>query len=212
MRKKDGSIRLCGDYRSTVNEATKKASYPLPTTEDVLSILRGGTTFTTLDLAQAYQQLHVTPATPELLTVNTVKGLYKVKRLPFGVAAASAIFQRFMETTLIGLTGVCVYIDDIIVSGATEKEHKERLSAMLQRLAKANLRLNKAKCHFSVPVVQFLSHKIDARGIHTTDEKVQAIVEAPAPTSKQTLQSILGILAFYDRCFRTESHSSIRTV
>lgn len=95
-----------------------------------------------------------------------------MKRLPFGVAAAPEIFQRFMETTLSGLTGVCVYLDDIIVSGATEQGHKGRWSDVLQRLAKANLRLNKAKCRFSVPVVHFLGHKIDAKEIHSTGEKV----------------------------------------
>lgn len=208
VRKKNGD--LCGDYRCTVNEATKKTSYPLPTTEEVLSSLRGGAIFSTLDLAQAYQQLRVTPATAEILTINTIKGLYKVKRLPFGVSASPAIFQRFMETTLCGLAGVCVYLDDIIVSGATEAEHNDRLAAVLQRLAKVNLRLNKVKCRFAVPEVHFLGHRIDAKGIHTTDDKVKAIVEAPAPTSKQTLQSFLGMLAFYDRFL--ESRATIASV
>lgn len=199
VRKKDGSLRACGDYRCTVNEAAKKTSYPLPTTEEVFSTLKGGQVFSTLDLAQAYTQLHVSPETAQILTVNTTKGLYKVNRLPFGVSAAPAIFQRFMETTLSGLPGVCVYLDDIIVSGATAKEHKDRLAAVLERLAQANLRLCKSKCQFGVAEVKFLGHKIDAAGIHTSDDKVEAIVKAPAPTSKQTLQSFLGMLAFYDR-------------
>nr|XP_054932255.1 uncharacterized protein K02A2.6-like [Dermacentor andersoni] len=199
VRKKDGSLRACADYRCTVNEAAKKASYPLPTTEEVFSTLKGGRVFSTLDLAQAYTQLHVTPATAQILTVNTTKGLYKVNRLPFGVSAAPAIFQRFMETTLSGLPGVCVYLDDIIVTGATAQEHKDRLASVFQRLAQANLRLCKSKCQFGVAEVKFLGHRIDAAGIHTSEEKVEAIVKAPAPTSKQTLQSFLGMLAFYDR-------------
>nr|XP_054932847.1 uncharacterized protein K02A2.6-like [Dermacentor andersoni] len=104
-----------------------------------------------------------------------------------------------METTLSGLPGVCVYLDDIIVTGATAKEHKDRLASILQRLAEANLRLCKSKCQFRVAEVKFLGYKIDAAGIHTSEEKVDAIVKAPAPTSKQTLQSFLGMLAFYDR-------------
>ncbi|XP_072142311.1 uncharacterized protein [Dermacentor andersoni] len=183
VRKKDGSLRACADYRCTVNEAAKKASYPLPTTEEVFSTLKGGRVFSTLDLAQAYTQLHVTPATAQILTVNTTKGLYKVNRLPFGVSAAPAIFQRFMETTLSGLPGVCVYLDDIIVTGATAQEHKDRLASVFQRLAQANLRLCKSKCQFGVAEVKFLGHRIDAAGIHTSEEKVEAIVKAPAPTS-----------------------------
>ncbi|XP_077534700.1 uncharacterized protein LOC144146636 [Haemaphysalis longicornis] len=137
---------------------------------------------------------------------------FKARPVPFAMRASSeaqidkyvedaapAIFQRFMETTLSGLPGVCVYLDDIIVSGATAKEHKDRLGAVLERLAQANLRLCKSKCQFGVVEVKFLGHKIDAAGIHTSDDKVEAIVKAPAPKSKQTLQSFLGMLAFYDR-------------
>nr|XP_050028548.1 uncharacterized protein K02A2.6-like [Dermacentor andersoni] len=185
--KNDGSSRACSDYRCTVNEAAKKASYPLPTTEEVFSTLKGGRVFSTLDLAQAYTRLRVTPATAQILIVNTTKGLYKVNRLPFGVSAAPAIFQRFMDTTLSGLSGVCVYLDDIIVSEATAKQHKDHPASVLQRLAQANLRLCKSKCRFGVAEVKFLGHKIQSAGIHTSGEKVEAIVKAPAPTSRQTL-------------------------
>ncbi|XP_037505702.1 uncharacterized protein LOC119382034 [Rhipicephalus sanguineus] len=91
--------------KSTVNAVVKKTAYPLPTTAEVFAKLRGGTTFSTLDLYQAYQQLRVDDETAALLTVNTTKGLFKVNRLPFGVSAAPAIFQRMMETTLAGIQG-----------------------------------------------------------------------------------------------------------
>lgn len=199
VRKKNGTLRLCGDYRSTVNLATKASSYPLPTPEEVFSTLRGGKIFSTLDLTQAYQQLKVSESTSELLTINTIKGLYKVKRLPFGISAAPAIFQKFMESTLSGIPGVCVYLDDVIVGGASNEEHTERLELILERLANANLRISKEKCVFAVPEVKFLGHQIDAQGIHPTEDKVRAITEARAPTNKQELQSFLGLLTFYDR-------------
>lgn len=123
VRKTDGSVRLCGDYRSTVNLAAKPAAYPLPTPTEALSNLRGGTVFSTLDLAQAYQQLRVTDTTAEMLTINTIKGLFRVKRLPFGVAAAPAIFQKVMDMTLAGIPGVAAYLDDVIISGANAEEH-----------------------------------------------------------------------------------------
>lgn len=103
--KKDGSTSLCGDYRSTVNEASTKASYLRKS--EVLAKLEGGKIFSTLHLTQAYQQLKVTDEAAAILTINTSKGVYHVKRLPFGISAAPAIFQRCMETTLAGIKGVC---------------------------------------------------------------------------------------------------------
>lgn len=205
VRKKSGAIRLCGDYRSTVNAASKKASYPLPTTGEVLSNLRGGTTFSTLDLCQAYQQLKVTEETAAVLTINTMKGLYRVTRLPFGISAAPAIFQRMMETTLAGIDGISVYLDDIIISGASKKEHAERLEQVLSRLDSTGLRLKKEKCKFAVSEATFLGHKIDASGVHTTADKVQAILDAPEPTGKPELQAFLGLLAFYDRFLKNRA-------
>ncbi|XP_037521382.1 uncharacterized protein K02A2.6-like [Rhipicephalus sanguineus] len=189
----------------TMNQVSKKADYPLPTTDEVLSHLRGGKVFSTLDLAQAYQQLHVTPETSEILTLNTLKGLYKVKRLPFGISAAPAIFQRFMETMLSGITGVCAYLDDVIISGKDATEHAERLEEVLKRLRNCNLRLGKNKCCFAVREVSFLGHRIDETGVHTNEEKVRAITNAPAPNCKQALQSFLGMLAFYDRFLKNRA-------
>lgn len=205
VRKKNGSLRICGDYRCTVNQVSKKADYPLPSTDEVLSHLRGGKVFSTLDLAQAYQQLHVTPETAEILTLNTLKGLYRVKRLPFGISAAPAIFQRFMETMLSGITGVCAYLDDVIISGKDATEHAERLEEVLKRLRNYNLRLGKNKCCFAVRQVFFLGHRIDETGVHTNEEKVRAITDAPAPNCKQALQSFLGMLAFYDRFLKNRA-------
>ncbi|XP_064479086.1 uncharacterized protein K02A2.6-like [Ornithodoros turicata] len=199
VRKKDGEIRMCGDYKSTVNAMARKASFPLPTASEVLASLQGGSVFSTLDLAEAYQQLHVTEQTSKILTINTLKGLYAVHRLPFGISAAPAIFQRFMETILAGIPGTSVYLDDVIVAGRTDDEHKQRLEAVLRRLCDANLKLKKSKCHFAMPEVRYLGHRINAEGIHTTEEKVQALLDAPEPTNKAQLQSFLGMLAFCDK-------------
>ncbi|XP_037528183.1 uncharacterized protein LOC119405417 [Rhipicephalus sanguineus] len=199
VRKKSGLLRLCGDYRSTVNAASLKAAYPLPTTEEVLSTLRGGRMFSTLDLFQAYQQLPVTENTAKVLTVNTMNGLYAVKRLPFGISAAPAIFQKIMETTLAGIPGTSVYLDDIIVCGETPEQHNERLDQVLSRLGNMGLRLQKDKCRFGDMNVEFLGHRIDEQGVHTTGAKVKAIIDAPAPKNRVQLQAFLGLLAFYDR-------------
>lgn len=97
------------------------------------------------------------------------------------------MLRRFMENTLSGLPRVSAYLDDIIVSRVTEHKSRERLTKVIQRLVHENLRLNKAKCRFSVVGVHLLSHRNDAKGVHTTEDKVQAIVRATAPTSKEAL-------------------------
>lgn len=171
----------------------------MPTIPEILTNLQGGLVFSTLDLTQAYQQLRLTRDTADLLTINTIKGLYRVKRMPFGIAAAPAIFQRFMETVLARIPGIGVYLDDVIISGATAAEHLTRLDTVLTRLAQAGLRLKRCKCRFAVERVEYLGHTIDAAGIHPTDEKLKAIKEMPEPTCRTTLQSFLGLLAFYDR-------------
>ncbi|XP_064469780.1 uncharacterized protein K02A2.6-like [Ornithodoros turicata] len=202
VRKKDSGIRLCGDYKTTVNAVSKKASFPLPSASEIVANLQGGTleeVFSTLDLAQAYQQLRVTPETAQILTINMLKGLYAVHRLPFGVSAAPAIFQRYMETVLAGIPGTSVYLDDVIITRNTQVEHALRLKEVLERLKTANLRLKKSKCRFAVDEVCYLRHRINAEGVHTTQEKVQVLLDAPEPTSKTELQSFLGLLTFYDK-------------
>lgn len=205
--KKNGKIRLCGDYKCTVNPALQWETYPLPTTEQLFANLAGCKVFSRLDLDQAYQQLTVDDETADLLTVNTHRGLFRVTRLPFGVATAVAIFQRYMEELLAGLPMVHVYLDDIIVGGRTEEEHHRNLRAVLNRIQEDGVRLSKDKCAFGVSEVVFLGYRIDSQGIYPTEEKVKALKEAPAPKDKQQLQSFLGLLNFYNRFLRGAAHT-----
>lgn len=197
--KKSGEIRLCGDYRCTVNEATESDTYPMPTANEVFAAIAGGKFFSTLDLDRAYTQVVVTEDTAKLLTLNTCKGLYTVHRLAFGVKACPGIFQRLMASLLAGISGIAVLIDDIIVSGSTRQEMQERLDKVLERIGQAGLRLNKVKCKFYKRRVEFLGFIIDAEGIHPAPSKVEAIVKTPEPKNKQELQAFLGLYNFYER-------------
>ena len=163
--KRDGSVRLCGDYKLTVNRAAKTDTYPLPRIEDLFASLAGGTVFSKLDLAQAYLQVPLDEASKKYVTVNTHRGLFQYNRLPFGVASAPSIFQRIMENVLQGLTGVCAYLDDILVSGKTPEDHMQNLEAVLERLEQAGLRLKRAKCLFMLPSVEHLGFQISAKGL-----------------------------------------------
>ena len=151
--KRDGAIRICGDYKVTINQAAKVDTYPLPRIDDLLASLGRGKSFTKLDLAHAYQQIPLDEESKKYMVINTHKGLYRYNRLPFGVSSASSIFQRTMEGILRGIPNVCVYIDDILITGLSEQEHLKTLDDVLTRLAEAGLRLKKAKCSFMQPSV-----------------------------------------------------------
>ena len=120
--------------------------YPLPKPDDLFTALSGGKRFTKLDLKHAYQQMRLEDSAKELVTINTHKGLYQFNRLPFGVASAPAIFQRTMDVILQGLPGVICYIDDILITGSSDKEHLANLEEVLKRLQYHGVKLKSSKC------------------------------------------------------------------
>ena len=170
--KKDGSVRICGDYRLTVNQTAKLETYPLPRIEDLLASLSGGKTFTKLDLAHAYQQVELEENSRKFVTINTHRGVFEYTRLPFGVASAPAVFQRIMENLLQGLKHVCVYLDDILVTCSSERDHLDNLAEVLKRLEDAGMRLKRSKCEFMLPAVEYLGHKISDEGLQPTEGKI----------------------------------------
>ncbi len=159
----------------------KPDTYPLPRIEDIFASLANGNSFTKLDLAHAYQQISLTEESKVLTTVNTHKGLFRYNRLPFGVSAASSIFQRTMESLMQGLPHVVVYIDDILVTGFTEEEHLRTLEEVLDRLEKTGARLKREKCRFMLPMVEYLGHRISADSLQPTDAKIKALKQALIP-------------------------------
>ena len=185
--KTDGSIHICGDYKVTVNQAAKLDTYPLPRADDLFASLAGGKTFTTLDLAHAYQQIPLDEESKKLVCINTHKGLYAYNRLPFGVSSAPSIFQRTMEGILQGIEHVSIYLNDILITGRSEDEHLQTLDEVLTRLESAGLRLRQSKCAFMQPSVEYLGHRISGDGLHPTPNKIRALSDAPAPTNVSQL-------------------------
>ena len=193
------SVRLCGDFKVTVNPVAKLDRYPVPKVEDLFATLSNGKLFTKLDLRQAYQQLLLDDESKKYVVVNTTKGLFQYTRLPYGISSAPGIFQREMEHLLQGIPGVVVYLDDILVTGQDETSHLRTLETVLSRLRETGLRVKKSKCLFMVPTVSFLGHRIDADGLHPLDDKVRAIEAAPTPTNVTELKSYLGLLTYYGK-------------
>ena len=128
------SVRICGDFKQTVNKASPLDRYPIPKIEDLFAKLAGGQKFTKLDLSQAYQQLCLDDDSKKFVVVNTLKGLFRYNRLPFGISSAPGIFQRVIESLLQGISKVVVYLDDILITGSNDEEHLQNLTEVLKSL------------------------------------------------------------------------------
>ena len=203
--KANGQIRICGDYKVTINRSVVEDKYPLPRVNDLYASLAGGETFSKLDLRHAYLQLPLDEGSREYVTINTHKGLFRYTRLPYGISVAPSIFQRALECVLADIPRVCIFLDDILVTGKTREEHVANLRWVLRRLDEAGLKLNNDKCEFFNQSVVYLGHKIDRDGLHPTDDKVRAIRDAPSPTNVKELRSWLGLLNYYGRFLRNLS-------
>ena len=179
VSKADGTVRICGDYKVTINQHLKLDHYPMPKAEDIFSTLNGGEKFTKLDLSQAYLQLPLDEESQKLATISTHKGLFQYTRLLYGIASVPAIFQMTMDKVLQGMNGVSCYLDDILVTGRDETEHLTNLQRVFERLQEYGVQLKKSKCSFMRKSVEYLGYKIDVKGLQTTPQKVEAIQQAP---------------------------------
>jgi RNase H-like domain found in reverse transcriptase/Reverse transcriptase (RNA-dependent DNA polymerase)/Integrase zinc binding domain/Integrase core domain len=203
--KSDESIRLCADYKVTLNQYLHDDKYPIPKIEDLFARMHGGTYFCTLDVHKAYLHLQMDEEGALLQTISTHKGPYKVKRLMFGVKVAPNVFQRFMDQTLQGLDGVACFFDDILVQGTTLQQTYERLCAVLDRLRGKNLHLNKTKCQFFRRSVRYLGHEIDGKGLHPLSSKVDAIVNVPQPKDAGQVHTFIGMVNYYHKFIKDVS-------
>ncbi|KAI2660383.1 Transposon Ty3-G Gag-Pol polyprotein [Labeo rohita] len=157
VQKKSGAIRMCVDLREP-NKAVVTDSYPLPHIEEMLSLLRGATVFSTIDLESAYFQLPLHEESRDLTSFITHDGLFRFCRVPYGLASAPSAFQKILVTDLQGLPNVANYLHDIILWGHTQTEHDHMLKAVVQRLQDAGLKLNQSKCQFNKTSLRFLGH------------------------------------------------------
>ena len=147
--KPDGSVRLCGHYKVTVNKQCLVDPYPKSRIEDIFAELRGGQLFSKIDLHSVYSQVPVHDESLPYLTVNTHLGLFKVKRLPFGVNAAVGIFQSIVSGVLKGLDCGCVYLVDVLITGRDVAEHLHNIQLVLERLKRGGPTIKKRPYPFS---------------------------------------------------------------
>lgn len=200
VKKKDGTLRYCIDYRR-LNAVTRRDSYPLPRIDDSLDTLRQAKYFTTLDLASGYWQIELSEDARQKSAFCTTSGLYQFRVMPFGLTNSPATFQRLMERVLAGLQWqIClVYIDDIIIFGRTVEEHLAQLQTVFSRLKAAGLKLKPKKCHLFKRKVHYLGHMVSEDGVETDPEKTEAIRRWERPATVTDVRSFLGICSYYRR-------------
>ena len=198
--KKDGSLRICIDYRK-LNSKTIPDAYPLPRIEEALDALGNASIFTTLDLTSGYWQVEMDEKDKAKTAFTTPMGLYECNRMPFGLQNAPATFQRLMTMCLgeLNYSTCLLYLDDIIVFSSTFDEHIERLDQVFTCLLQHGLKLKPQKCHLLQSEVKYLGHIVSSKGVSTDPEKIEQVREWPTPTTHKELRSFLGFTGYYRR-------------
>ena len=196
--KSNGDIRLCVDMRRA-NTAVKRERHPMPTIDDVLHEMTGAAVFSKLDLTQSFHQIELDEKSRFITTFATHRGLYRYRRLMFGISCAPEIHQRVIQQVLADCEGTRNIADDIVVFGSTVEEHDRRLDAVLRRLMQAGLTLNKDKCRFRLTELVFMGHRLSRKGVTAADDKVAAVLKAREPSSPAEVRSFLGLVNFLGR-------------
>ncbi|UYV63777.1 K02A2.6-like [Cordylochernes scorpioides] len=168
IMKKNGHVRICGDFKITLNPVLKIDQYPLPKIEDIFAILGRGINFSKIDLSQAYLKLELDENSKEMAVINTHKGLYRYNRLPF----------------------------------ESEADHLRNLEAVLNRLNEYGLKANREKCNFFQESLEYCGHVIDKMGLHKTNDKIRAVLDAPEPINVTQLRAFLGLITYYHKFIR----------
>lgn len=199
VTKPNGKIRICADYKVSLNPSLLIDRYPLPRVEDIFANLHSGEQFTRLDLSTAYNQIELDEDSRQYTVINTHRGLFKYNRLVYGLASSSGIFCRIITNIMAGLPGVSTFCDDILLTGKDRQSHIKTLQLVLDRLRANGLKINKEKCIFLADSVSYLGYIIDKQGVHTDPEKIKAIKEMPLPLNITQLRSFLGLVNFYGK-------------
>jgi transposase InsO family protein len=196
--KKNGQVRICTDLRGP-NKAIVPDVFPLPTFEELSTEFQGSKCFSKLDLNSSYQQLELAEESRNLTAFMTHDGLYRYKRVCYGLSSAPAAFQKVLATIIGGIKGSVNYIDDLVIHGSDRKQHDERLMAVLGQLLCHNVTLNLEKCQWAQDEIQFLGYEVSAQGLKPLQSHVDAIDKIPSPHNVADLQAFLGTVKYFSQ-------------
>jgi hypothetical protein len=200
VQKKDGSQRMCVDYRS-LNDVTVKNKYSLPRIEDLFDQMRGAKVFSKIDLCSGYHQMRIRPSDIPKTAFSTRYGLYEFTVMSFGLTNAPAYFMNLMNKVFMEYLErfVVVVIDDILIYSKSDSDHEEHLRLVLQKLRDNQLYTKYSKCECWIGEVLFLGHIISNGGISVDPAKVKEIMEWRVPTTFIEIRRFLGLAGYYRR-------------
>ncbi|GJV92985.1 putative nucleotidyltransferase, ribonuclease H [Tanacetum coccineum] len=200
VKKKDGSFRMCIDYRE-LNKLTVKNRYPLPRIDDLFDQLQGSSVYSKINLRSGYHQLRIREEDIPITAFRTRYGHYEFQVMPFGLTNAPAVFMDLMNRVCKPYLDkfVIVFIDDILIYSKNKEEHERHLKIILELLKNEQLYAKFSKCDFWLESVQFLGHVIDNKGVHVDPAKVEAIRNWSAPTTPKEVRQFLGLAGYYRR-------------
>ena len=197
VKKKEGTMRLCIDYRQ-LNKVTIKNKYPLPRTDDLMDQLVGACVFSKIDLRSGYHQIRVKDDDIQKTAFRTRYGHYEYVVMPFGVTNAPGVFMEYMNRIFRPYLDkfVVVFIDDILIYSKSKEEHADHLRIVLQVFKERQLYAKLSKCEFWLDKVSFLGHVISGEGIVVDPSKVDAVLQWEVPKTVTEIRSVLGLEAF----------------
>nr|GEW94484.1 putative reverse transcriptase domain-containing protein [Tanacetum cinerariifolium] len=200
VKKKDGSFRMCIDYRE-LNKLTIKNRYPLPRIDDMFDQLQGSSMYSKIDLRSSYHQLRVQEKDIPITAFRTRYGHYEFQVMPFGLTNAPAVFMDLMNRVCWPFLDkfVILFIDDIVIYSKNKEEHEEHLRIILELLQKEKLYAKFSKCEFWLDSVKFLGHVINSQGVHVDPAKVEAIKNWTAPKTLTLARQFLVLAGYYRR-------------
>ena len=201
VRKKDGTLRFCIDFRR-LNAQTKKDAYPLPQMQETMECMVGTRLFSSMDLKSGFWQVKMSEESQQYtaFTIGSL-GVYEFLRMLYGLCNAPATFQRLMQNCLgeLNLMYALIYLDNVIVYSRTEEDHLHRLSTVFERFQEHGLKLKPSKCHFLQEEITFLGHQISAAGMKPGNATLKAIAELAPPKNYTGVRSFVGMTGFFRR-------------
>ena len=197
VKKKDGSLRMCVDYRR-LNAVSQADAYPMPRVDDLIDRLGKARYITTLDLSRGYWQVPVDEESRPMTAFTTPYGLFQFRVMPFGLHGAPATFQRMMDNLLWDVGPyAAAYLDDLIIHSEEWGDHLDQVRTILQKLRKAGLTLKPKKCQFAMAHCAYLGHVVGGGEVRPEDSKVQSVRSFPIPAVKKQVRAFLGITGYY---------------
>ena len=198
IKKPDGGLRLCVDYRD-INSITRRNQCPIPNIGDLRGQVKGAKWFTKMDCRDGYYNNRMHPDSIKYTAFKCRFGLFEYTVMPFGLTNAPAIFSQMMNRIFSDLfdISIIVYLDDIVIFSDTEEEHVRHVQQVLNRLKENEIHLKLSKCEFFKQQVDFCGHTISGKGIKVASDKVAAIQSRPVIKSRQDAQKFLGVVVWF---------------